>query len=111
MDPRVEPEDDQRGGNGLPCFVYIMASQKRGTLYIGVTNDIARRAWEHREGVAPGFTRRHAVKRLVHIESFENINDAIAREKRLKSWNRAWKIDLVEKENPDWDDLYERLNW
>ena len=68
--------------------VYILASQKRGTLYIGVTNDIARRAWEHREGAADGFTKAHGVKRLVHMEVFENITEAIAREKRLKKWNR-----------------------
>ena len=90
--------------------VYILASQKRGTLYIGVTNDMARRAWEHREGAADGFTKAHGVKRLVHMEVFENITDAIAREKRLKKWNRDWKIALIEKDNPDWDDLFLRLN-
>ena len=90
--------------------VYILASQKRGTLYIGVTNDMARRAWEHSEGAADGFTKAHGVKRLVHMEVFENITDAIAREKRLKKWNRDWKIALIEKDNPDWDDLFLRLN-
>jgi len=92
-------------------FVYILASQKRGTLYVGVTNDVARRGREHREGAAPGFTKRYGVRRLVHIETFEDVRDAIHREKRIKAWNRAWKIALIEKDNPDWDDLYERLNW
>ena len=90
--------------------VYILASQKRGTLYIGVTNDIARRSFEHREGGAGSFTGRYEVKRLVHMEVFEDVRDAIAREKRLKSWNRDWKIALIERDNPDWDDLYLRLN-
>ncbi len=90
--------------------VYILASQKRGTLYIGVTNDIARRGFEHREGEGESFTRRYTVKRLVYMEVFDNISDAIAREKRLKAWNRDWKIALIEKDNPDWDDLFLRLN-
>ena len=90
--------------------VYILASQKRGTLYIGVTNDIARRAFEHRKGAEDGFTGRYGVKRLVHMEVFEDITKAIAREKRLKAWNRDRKIALVEKDNPDWDDLFLRLN-
>ena len=94
----------------MPYTVYMLASQKHGTLYIGVTNDIARRAYEHREGAAHGFTKTHQVKRLVYMEVFEDINDAIAREKRLKRWNRAWKIALIEKDNPDWDDLFLRLN-
>lgn len=79
-------------------------------LYIGVTNDIGRRGFEHREGNADSFTKRRTVKRLVYMEVFDNINDAIAREKRLKAWNREWKIALIEKDNPDWDDLFLRLN-
>ena len=76
-------------------------------LYIGVPNDLARRAWEHREGLVAGFTKRYAVKRLVYIESFDRIEDAIAREKAMKKWNRLWKLDAIERANPDWDDLYE----
>ena len=90
-------------------YVYIMTNRKNGTLYVGVTNDLVRRAWQHREGVVAGFTREHGLKRLVYYEQFETATDAIRREKRLKHWNRAWKIALVEKLNPDWDDLYLRL--
>ena len=77
-----------------------------GTIYIGVTNDLLRRAWEHREGVLPGFTRRYGVKRLVYFEEFGDVRDAIQREHNLKHWSRAWKIALIEKANPDWHDLY-----
>jgi putative endonuclease len=90
-------------------YVYIMTSRKNGTLYIGVTNDIARRAYEHREGLLPGFTKRYAVKLLVHIEPFDDIRSAIQREKNLKKWPRAWKIALIEETNPDWRDLYADL--
>ena len=88
-------------------YVYILASDRNGTLYIGVTNDLARRTWEHREGLVAGFTKRYSVKRLVYIESFDRIEDAIAREKAMKKWNRLWKLDLIERQNPNWDDLYE----
>jgi putative endonuclease len=91
-------------------YVYILASQRNGTLYIGVTNDIVRRAFEHREGLVPGFTKKYRIKMLVYSETFEDIGFAIEREKRLKKWNRAWKLELIEKLNPDWHDLYETLN-
>ena len=91
-------------------YVYILASQRNGTLYIGVTNDIVRRAFEHREGLVPGFTKKYRIKTLVYFETFEDIGFAIEREKRLKKWNRAWKLELIEKLNPDWHDLYETLN-
>ena len=90
-------------------YVYIMASRKNGTLYIGVTNDVARRTYEHREGLLPGFTTRHGVKVLVHMEPFDDISTAIQREKSLKKWPRAWKIALIEESNPDWRDLYADL--
>ncbi|MBN9588113.1 MAG: hypothetical protein BGN85_06040 [Alphaproteobacteria bacterium 64-11] len=90
-------------------YVYILASKHNGTLYIGVTNDLARRIWEHREGLAEGFTKKYDVKRLVHFEVFDNINDAIHRETRLKKWKRQWKIDLIQSRNLLWDDLYESL--
>jgi putative endonuclease len=90
-------------------FVYILASQRNGTLYIGVTNDLARRIWEHREGLVPGFTRKYAVKMLVYYEQFDDIGFAIRRETRLKKWKRRWKLELIETVNPDWHDLYERL--
>ncbi|HTW34301.1 MAG TPA: GIY-YIG nuclease family protein [Rhizomicrobium sp.] len=87
-------------------FVYILASKRNGTLYIGVTNDLGRRVWEHREGKAVGFTRKYGVTMLVHYEAFEEIGVAIQRETRLKKWKRLWKIALIEKDNPRWLDLY-----
>lgn len=92
-------------------YVYIMASAPYGTLYIGVTNNIARRVHEHREGVGSAFCRKYGVSRLVHLETFESIQNAIHREKRLKSWPRRWKVNLIEQSNPRWDDLHERINW
>jgi putative endonuclease len=90
-------------------WVYIMTNRPNGTLYVGVTSDLARRAWEHREGVADGFTKRYGLKRLVYAERYENIRTAIQREKNLKHWPRAWKVKLILGDNPNWDDLYLRL--
>ena len=90
-------------------YLYILASRKNGTLYIGVTSDLVKRVAEHREGTTEGFTREHGVKTLVYFEVFDDIADAIVREKRLKNWERAWKVQLIEKDNPDWDDLYSTL--
>jgi putative endonuclease len=90
-------------------WVYIMTNKPRGTLYVGVTSDIARRAFEHRQAAVDGFTKRHGLKRLVFAERHETIEEAIAREKRLKNWQRAWKIDLILSVNPAWDDLYESI--
>ncbi len=90
-------------------FVYILSSRIGGTLYVGVTNDLLRRVGEHREKLVPGFTRTHGVTRLVYFEEFQDIRDAIEREKRLKKWNRAWKIRLIEARNPNWDDLFPGL--
>jgi len=97
-----------------PCmqkagYTYIMASAKLGTLYIGVTSDLRKRIWQHREGVADGFTKKHDCKTLVFYEVFDRIEDAIAREKQLKAWQRDWKINLIERDNPHWDDLYPHL--
>jgi putative endonuclease len=89
--------------------VYILASQKHGTLYIGVTNDLIRRVYEHRTDAVAGFTRKYAVHTLVYYELTENVEAAIRREKRLKKWSRAWKIKLIEDSNPDWTDLYTGL--
>jgi len=86
-------------------FVYILASKPRGTLYVGVTNDVVRRAIQHRDGMAEGFTKRYGVKRLVYFEVFDEINLAIQREKSLKRWPREWKLNLVERLNPRWHDL------
>jgi putative endonuclease len=91
-----------------PC-VYILASQRNGTLYVGVTNDIIRRVWEHRTGQIDGFTKLYGVHRLVHAEFHETMTDAIAREKRIKRWRRAWKLRLIETDNPQWRDLYDEF--
>jgi putative endonuclease len=90
-------------------YVYVLASRIGSTLYIGVTNDLVRRVYEHKSGVAEGFTKRHNVKRLVYFECFDDIEQAIHREKRLKKWTRAWKIALIEKHNPNWIDLYPEI--
>ena len=86
-------------------YVYLMASQRNGTLYIGVTNDLTRRAWEHREGQVAGFTKKYGVKLLVYYETFDNIDAAIHRETRLKKYKREWKLNLIEQGNPGWRDL------
>ena len=90
-------------------FVYIMASKKNGTLYIGVTSNLARRAYEHREGLLPGFTKRYGVKTLVYAEVFDDVGYAIQREKNSKKWPRAWKIALIEASNPEWVDISNNL--
>ena len=91
-------------------YTYILASKRRGTLYIGVTSDLAKRIWQHRNDAVKGFTEKYAVKLLVHYEAFDEITVAIEREKQLKRWHRQWKINLIEEHNPDWDDLYLTLN-
>jgi putative endonuclease len=87
-------------------WVYILASKIGGTLYVGVTNDLVRRTMEHRQGLADSFTKKYRVHLLVYFEEFGDINDAIAREKQLKKWNRAWKVQLIEERNPNWADLF-----
>ena len=96
----------------IPCmvsYVYILASRKHGTLYIGHTRNLARRLFEHREELADGFTSRYGVKRLVHYELHDDITNARQRERNLKKWPRAWKIQLIEKDNPGWEDLADQL--
>jgi putative endonuclease len=90
-------------------YVYILASRIGGTLYIGVTNDLIRRVAEHRLKMAESFTKKYEIVRLVYFEQFDDAENAIRREKRLKKWNRAWKIRLIEGLNPDWDDLYSSI--
>jgi putative endonuclease len=90
-------------------YVYILASSRNGTLYIGVTSDLIRRIWEHKEKLAEGFTAQYGVDKLVYYEQFHDAEYAIGREKRLKKYNRKWKLDLIEKSNPEWKDLYEEL--
>lgn len=91
-------------------FVYVMASKRNGTLYVGVTNDIARRVYEHRTGQVDGFTTRYDVKTLVYYELHRDVETAIAREKTMKKWPRKWKLNAIEEMNPTWADLYETLN-
>ncbi len=86
--------------------VYILASQPNGTLYVGVTSDLARRVWEHKNDLVDGFTKKYGVHRLVYFELHVSMVEAIQREKQIKKWRRAWKIELVEKENPEWRDLW-----
>jgi putative endonuclease len=88
-------------------FVYILTSRRNGTLYVGVTNDLFRRVWQHRNGEGVSFTRKYGVYRLVWFEEHGDINQAILREKRIKRWKRAWKLTMIEKENPDWTELYD----
>jgi putative endonuclease len=90
-------------------YVHILASKRNGTLYIGVTNDLARRSWEHREGLVEGFTKKYGVKMLVYYEVFGDIDAAIHRETRLKKYKREWKINLIEERNPNWRDLTQEL--
>ena len=89
--------------------VYILASEPYGTLYVGVTSDLVKRVWEHKNGFVEGFTKKNGVKRLVWFEQHDHIIEAIAREKRIKRWHRDWKINLVQAMNPNWDDLYEKI--
>ena len=94
--------------DGQPA-VYILASKRNGTLYIGVTSNLRKRIWEHREDIVEGFTKKYAVHRLVYYELFTDMYSAITREKRLKKWNRLWKIRLIEENNPRWDDLWMQI--
>jgi putative endonuclease len=91
-----------------PC-VYILASKRNGTLYVGVTSDLVRRAWEHRVGDVEGFTKQYGVYRLVYAEVHDSMVDAVLREKRVKRWRRAWKLQLIERDNPAWRDLYDEF--
>jgi len=90
-------------------YVYIMANKRNGTLYIGVTNDLIKRVFEHKSDIVQGFTKKYKIHSLVYFEECGEIESAILREKQLKKWNRQWKLELIEKENPQWKDLYEDL--
>lgn len=90
-------------------FVYILASRRNGTLYIGVTNDLKRRVWEHKHNLVRGFTEKYGVHSLVYYEQFDDIKGAILREKQMKRWKRNWKIKQINKINPTWEDLYSKI--
>ncbi len=93
----------------LPC-VYILASDRNGTLYVGVTSDLIKRVWQHKNDLVEGFTKRYGIHRLVWYEPHETMETAIKREKNIKKWNRSWKLTLIEKSNPLWKDLFNELN-
>ena len=96
-------------GNYYKYYVYLLSSKKNGTLYIGVTNDLERRMFEHKNKLVSGFTAKYNVNKLMYFEDFQYVNDALKRENQLKNWNRQWKIDLIEKENKEWKDL--SIDW
>jgi putative endonuclease len=102
LDPAIHPLRND-------LLVYVLASKPGGTLYVGVTNNLIRRVYEHREGLAESFTKRHGVKMLVYFEAHETIEAALQREKNIKHWSREWKIDLIVADNPNWRDLYDEI--
>lgn len=106
LDPRIHGRAMLQA---MPYYVYIMASQQNGTLYVGATSDLVRRAYEHRSHGAKGLTERYDVGRLVYYEIYEDPETAIQREKNIKHWKRDWKIALIERDNPDWHDLFDGL--
>ena len=91
-------------------FVYILASKRNGTIYIGITNDLLKRVHQHKSNLVEGFTKTYKVHDLVYYETYKNINEAITREKRMKKWKRKWKLKLIEKSNPNWEDLFNTLS-
>ena len=99
----------RRNGRAMSFWVYILASRRNGTLYIGMTDDIGKRIWQHREGIIPGFTKRYGVKILVWLEEHDSRESAFLRERQMKKWNRSWKIQFIEKDNPGWRDLWDEL--
>ena len=90
-------------------WVYLMSNRRNGTLYVGSSTHLARRTWEHREGVVDGFTKQYGLKRLVYFERHDDIRTARQREQTIKHWPRSWKVRLIHRDNPEWDDLYDRL--
>ena len=93
----------------MSFYVYILARQRNGTLYVGMTDDLAKRVWMHRNGVLPGFTKKYGVKMLVWYELHDSRESAFSRERQIKKWNRVWKLELIEKANPGWRDLYDEI--
>ena len=106
---RGDPVAGTQESEAVSFWVYILASRRNGTLYIGMTDDLVRRAWEHRTGAVRGFTRQYGIKMLVWFEQHETRESALQRERQLKKWNRAWKLQLIERFNPSWKDLADEL--
>src|SRR5215216_5172685 len=102
----VRPRASGDPGQLMSFYVYILASRRNGTLYIGMTDDLVRRVWQHREGGVPGFTHKYCVKMLVWYEQHDTRESVLTRERRLKKWNRAWKLQLIDQTNPTWRDLW-----
>jgi putative endonuclease len=98
-----------QGGN-VAFYVYILATERNGTLYVGMTDDLVKRVWQHRNNLRKGFTQRYGVKNLVWHETHESRETAFVRERLIKKWNRAWKLDMIEKTNPQWRDLWDEIN-
>jgi putative endonuclease len=96
-------------GMDKQCYVYILASRRNGTLYVGVTSDLLKRVWEHKNKLVKGFTQEYGVDKLVYYEVHSDVENAITREKQMKKWNRAWKLRLIEEKNPEWKDLFEEI--
>ena len=90
-------------------WVYILASKRNSTLYIGVTSDLVKRVWQHKNNIVEGFTKKYSVHMLVYYEQTNDAHEALRREKQLKKWNRKWKLNLIERKNPNWEDLYEKI--
>lgn len=90
-------------------YVYIICNKRNGTLYTGITSNLIKRIWQHKNGLVEGFSKRYSIKLLVYFEAHNDVEEAIFREKRIKKWNRKWKLNLIEKNNPNWDDLYQSL--
>ena len=107
LDPIIQKADNNTTMKDY--YIYILASERNGTLYIGVTNDLIRRVSEHRQELIPGFTKTYHIHNLVYYEQGHDISAVILREKQLKKWNRKWKLDLIEKSNPDWKDLWDEI--
>jgi putative endonuclease len=109
LDPRISPAIHALLSCAMGGWVYIMTHRRNGTLHIGVTSDLPRCAYEHREGLIRGFTKRYGLKRLVYCGHYPDIRDAIQRESTMKHWSRVWRVRLINGFNPEWDDLYETL--
>ena len=107
--PGLDPGINSRHQSAVPYWVYVLANSKRGTLYVGVTNNLVRRVFQHREREIRGFTSRYAVTRLVHYERYDDPRTAFQREKNLKHWSRECEVALIERGNPDWRDLYDDI--
>ncbi len=93
----------------MSFYVYMLASRRNGTLYTGMTDNLIARMWHHREGVVPGFTKEYGIKTLVWFEQYDTRESALLRERQIKKWNRKWKLELIEKDNPAWRDLYQEI--